>query len=132
MTRYLQFNKKEWANLRAATPMTLSEADLKELRGINEKVSLDEVAQVYLPLSRLLNLYVAATQQLSQATDMFLGLLPAHVPYVIGIGGSVAVGKSTPLVLFRLCWHAGRITLRWIWSRPMVSCFRTACSKRTA
>ncbi len=75
--------------------MTLSEADLAELRGINEKVSLDEVAQVYLPLSRLLNLYVAATQQLSQATDMFLGLLPAHVPYVIGIGGSVAVGKST-------------------------------------
>jgi type I pantothenate kinase len=95
VTRYIEFSKKEWAKLRAATPMTLSEADLEELRGINEKVSLDEVAQVYLPLSRLLNLYVGATQQLSQATDMFLGMLPAHVPYVIGIAGSVAVGKST-------------------------------------
>ena len=95
MTRYIHFSKSEWANLRAATPMTLSETDLAELRGINEKVSLDEVAQVYLPLSRLLNLYVGATQQLRQTTDTFLGTLPAHVPYVIGIAGSVAVGKST-------------------------------------
>ncbi len=95
MTRYIHFSKSEWANLRAATPMTLSESDLEELRGINEKLSLDEVAQVYLPLSRLLNLYVGATQQLRQTTDTFLGKLPAHVPYVIGIAGSVAVGKST-------------------------------------
>ena len=95
MTRYIHFTKKEWAKLRAATPMTLSEADLAELRGINEKISLDEVAEVYLPLSRLLNLYVGATQQLRQTTDTFLGTLPAHVPYVLGIAGSVAVGKST-------------------------------------
>jgi type I pantothenate kinase len=95
MSRYIQFSKSEWASLRAATPMTLSETDLAELRGINEKVSLDEVAQIYLPLSRLLNLYVGATQQLRQTTDTFLGKLPAHVPYVIGIAGSVAVGKST-------------------------------------
>src|SRR3954463_3704655 len=94
-TRYIHFTKQEWAGLRAATPMTLSEADLDVLRGINEKLSLAEVAQVYLPLSRLLNLYVGATQQLCQTTDTFLGRLPAHVPYVIGIAGSVAVGKST-------------------------------------
>src|SRR3954464_853087 len=95
MTRYIHFSKREWANLRAATPMTLNETDLAELRGINEKLSLDEVAQVYLPLSRLLNLYVSATQNLRQTTDTFLGQLPAHVPYLIGIAGSVAVGKST-------------------------------------
>ena len=92
---YLQFTKDEWSRLRAATPLTLTEQDLAELRGINERLSLDEVAQVYLPLSRLLNLYVAATQNLRQTTDTFLGSLPAPVPYVIAIAGSVAVGKST-------------------------------------
>ena len=65
------------------------------MRGINERVDLDEVADVYLPLSRLLNLYVATTQNLHTVTDTFLGRLPARVPYVIGIAGSVAVGKST-------------------------------------
>jgi type I pantothenate kinase len=101
LTRYIHFTKQEWSKLRAATPMTLNEADLAELRGINEKISLDEVAQVYLPLSRLLNLYVGATQQLRQTTDTFLGTLPAHVPYVIGIAGSVAVGKSTTARIVR-------------------------------
>ena len=60
--RYLQFNKEEWGRLRALTPLSLTEADLVELRGINERISLEEVTLVYLPLSRLLNLYVAATQ----------------------------------------------------------------------
>src|SRR2546425_1436057 len=75
--------------------MTLSERDLEELRGINERVSLDEVALIFLPLSRLLNLYVAGTQNLRRTTDTFLGKLAAPIPYVIGIAGSVAVGKST-------------------------------------
>jgi pantothenate kinase len=74
---------------------TLSEADLIALRGINEKVSLDEVVAIYLPLSRLLNLHVAATQSLHAATDAFLWTPVAKVPYIIGIAGSVAVGKST-------------------------------------
>src|SRR6187397_953916 len=95
MSRYIHFSKTEWSKLRAATPLTLSETDLAELRGMNESVSLDEVAQVYLPLSRLLNLYVAATQNLRQTSDTFLGTLPAPVSYVIAIAGSVAVGKST-------------------------------------
>jgi type I pantothenate kinase len=92
---YLDFTHEEWGQLRADTPLTLSEADLAQLRGINERVSLDEVVQIYLPLSRLLNLYVAATQELYRATATFLGSQVPKVPYVIGMAGSVAVGKST-------------------------------------
>lgn len=92
---FLSFEKKDWSALRASTPLTLTEADLETLRGINEHISLDEVAMVYLPLSRLLSLYVQATQQLYSATDTFLGHHQAKVPYIIGIAGSVAVGKST-------------------------------------
>jgi type I pantothenate kinase len=92
---YLDFDRRSWAALRAATPLTLSEADLVELQGLNERVSLDEVETIYLPLSRLLNLHVSATQTLHKATDTFLGSLPAPIPYVIGVAGSVAVGKST-------------------------------------
>ncbi|PYR73883.1 MAG: type I pantothenate kinase [Acidobacteria bacterium] len=95
LSRYVRFSREEWAPLRAATPLTLSEADLAALHGINERVSLDEVVDVYLPLSRLLNLRVAATQGLHAATDAFLGRGGLHPPYIIGIAGSVAVGKST-------------------------------------
>ena len=92
---YLDFTHEAWGRLRADTPLTLSEADLAQLRGLNERVSLDEVVEIYLPLSRLLNLYVAATQELYRATATFLGSDVAKVPYVIGMAGSVAVGKST-------------------------------------
>ncbi|MEY2445257.1 MAG: type pantothenate kinase [Ilumatobacteraceae bacterium] len=93
--RYLKFGRDEWAELRASTPLTLSEADLDSLRGINESIDLDEVAAIYLPLTRLLNLYVSATQQLHRVSGEFLGTSSPSVPYVIGIAGSVAVGKST-------------------------------------
>jgi type I pantothenate kinase len=92
---YLDFDREPWARLRAATPLTLDEDDLATLRGINDKVSLGEVETIYLPFSRLLNLHVAATQSLHKATDTFLGTLPRPTPYVIGVAGSVAVGKST-------------------------------------
>lgn len=92
---YLDFDRRAWARLRADTPLTLSEADLRQLRGINEALDLDEVVEIYLPLSRLLNLYVAATQDLYRATATFLGHPEPKVPYVIGMAGSVAVGKST-------------------------------------
>jgi type I pantothenate kinase len=95
LSPYLRFSRTEWAHLRASTPLPLAEADLAALRGINEDISLEEVADIYLPLSRLLNLYVSAIQSLHKATDTFLGDLPASVPYIIGIAGSVAVGKST-------------------------------------
>jgi len=93
--RYLTFSRDEWADLRAATPLTLREADLQELRGLTDRIDLDEVAAIYLPLTRLLNLYVAATQNLHKVSAAFLGTLAPKVPYVIGVAGSVAVGKST-------------------------------------
>jgi type I pantothenate kinase len=93
--RYLQFSRAEWAALRASTPMTLQQSELESLRGINERIDLDEVAAVYLPLTRLLNLYVAATQNLHKASAAFLDTKAPKVPYVIGVAGSVAVGKST-------------------------------------
>jgi type I pantothenate kinase len=89
------FTRAEWARLRAATPLPLSEPQLRSLVSINEPVSLDEVADVYLPLSRLLNLFVAATRNLHAATAIFLGTDTQRVPFVIGMAGSVAVGKST-------------------------------------
>ncbi|MBO0683542.1 MAG: type I pantothenate kinase [Candidatus Dormibacteraeota bacterium] len=92
---YFAFSREEWARLRAATPLTLSDEDLVQLRGVNEAVSLEEVRDVYLPLSRLLNLYVGAAQSLHVVADLFLGTPATPVPYVIGIAGSVAVGKST-------------------------------------
>jgi type I pantothenate kinase len=94
-SRYLKFGRDEWADLRATTPLTLSEPDLESLRGINESIDLDEVTAVYLPLTRLLNLYVSATQQLHTVSGEFLGTSSPKVPYIIGIAGSVAVGKST-------------------------------------
>ena len=93
--RYLIFGRDEWADLRAATPLTLGEDDVDSLRGINESIDLDEVATVYLPLTRLLNLYVSATQKLHKVSGEFLGTSSPKVPYIIGIAGSVAVGKST-------------------------------------
>lgn len=95
LSPYLEFTAEQWGRLRAATPLSLDEHDLERLSGINVELSLDEVAEIYLPLSRLLNLYVGASQELYRASDTFLGQLPAKVPYVIGIAGSVAVGKST-------------------------------------
>ena len=92
---YLEFSRAEWAQLRASIPLTLTEADLAQLRGINELVSLDEVAQIHLPLSRLLNLHIAATQDLHKVSSAFLGRLAGKTPYIIGLAGSVSAGKST-------------------------------------
>ncbi|MEO6570218.1 MAG: type I pantothenate kinase [Ilumatobacteraceae bacterium] len=95
LDRYLTFSREDWAQLRAATPLTLRQHDLDSLQGINERIDLDEVAAIYLPLSRLLNLYVSAVQDLQRVTSTFLGSVAPKVPYVIGVAGSVAVGKST-------------------------------------
>ncbi len=92
---YVTFSADDWAALRASTPLSLSEADLDALRGLNVSLSLAEVVRFFLPLSRLLNLHVRASQELYRATDTFLGKLPAKTPFVIGVAGSVAVGKST-------------------------------------
>lgn len=94
-SRYVTFSRSQWAPLRRATPLPLNERDLEQLHGLNEQVSMSEVEEVYLPLSRLLNLYVEATKNLYEVTSEFLGSGAAKVPYLIGIAGSVAVGKST-------------------------------------
>ncbi len=95
-SRYITFDRERWKALRASTPLLLSEEDLVSLRGINDQVSLSEVSDIYVPLSRLLNLHFAAVQHLYEARQQFLGTtVPRRVPYIIGIAGSVAVGKST-------------------------------------
>ncbi len=98
---YRSFTAAEWGKLRKDTPLPLSEAELEELKGFGERVSLDEVSEIYLPLSRLINLYVRETQELYRVTSDFLGHAQAKVPYIIGIAGSVAVGKSTSARIMR-------------------------------
>ncbi len=92
---YRTFARADWAQLRANTPLTLTQDDLTALRGINEQVSLEELADIYLPLSRLLNLHVRAARNLNGVTDTFLGRPIGGRTYIIAIAGSVAVGKST-------------------------------------
>jgi type I pantothenate kinase len=89
------FTRAEWARWRADTPLTLTNDDLSRLKSLNDPISLDEVSEIYLPLSRLLSLHVAATQGLHDATRTFLGIEDGVTPFIIGIAGSVAVGKST-------------------------------------
>ena len=95
LSPYHHFDRAQWAALRADTPLTLTIDDLARLQSINEPITLEEVIAIYLPLSRLLALYVAATQGLFKATQRFLGAEDGKVPYIIGVAGSVAAGKST-------------------------------------
>ncbi|MFF2445050.1 type I pantothenate kinase [Priestia megaterium] len=94
-TPYFEFNRKKWASLRNHTPLPLTEEELESLKGLNVEISIEEVEKIYLPLTRLINLYVKASQQLHTVTTSFLGNNEKKVPYIIGIAGSVAVGKST-------------------------------------
>jgi type I pantothenate kinase len=95
LSPYRVFSRDEWAARREDTPMTLTPAEIADLKAFNDHLSMREVEDIYLPLSRLLSLYVAATQRLFGAMKRFLGTEDSKVPYVIGVGGSVAVGKST-------------------------------------
>lgn len=94
---YVEFDRKQWRMLRRSTPLILTEEELIGLRGLGEQIDLEEVAEVYLPLARLIHLQVAARQRLFAATATFLGEKhpDRQVPFVIGVAGSVAVGKST-------------------------------------
>ncbi|GAB2643006.1 type I pantothenate kinase [Vibrio panuliri] len=101
MTPYLSFDRQQWAELRNSVPMTLSEADLKELQGVNENLTMEESVEIYLPLARLLNLYIAARQSRNSVLQNFLGATNTAPPFIIGIAGSVAVGKSTTARLLK-------------------------------
>ncbi len=92
---WVSFDRPAWSRLRAATPLTLTDDDLDELRGLNTALDMSEVTDIYLPLTRLVNLYVQATHDLHRVTDVFLGGPSERVPFVLGVAGSVAVGKST-------------------------------------
>src|ERR1700754_3032638 len=92
---YRVYPREEWAALRRHTPMTLAPDEVARLRSLNDRLDMAEVEEIYLPLSRLLSLYVAATQTLFGAQQDFLGTKDVKMPYIIGVGGSVAVGKST-------------------------------------
>lgn len=95
LSPYLKFTREEWRQYRDGTPLLLTEAELSDLRGFNESISIAEAEDIYLPLSRLLNLYVTETQSLHTMTNRFLHHNTRKMPYIIGVSGSVAVGKST-------------------------------------
>tara|TARA_B110000438_G_scaffold288400_1_gene321803 strand:+ start:1269 stop:2219 length:951 start_codon:yes stop_codon:yes gene_type:complete len=92
---YIIFSKEEWSSLGFGTKLSLTEKEIKKLRGLNEPMSIEEVRDVYLPISSLLNLYISGTQKIFDATNVFLGIKNIKVPFIIGVAGSVAVGKST-------------------------------------
>ena len=95
LSPYRIFPRAEWAARREDTPMTLTPGEVGELRSLNDRLDMKEVEEIYLPLSRLLSLYVATTQRLFRAQQSFLGTEDTKLPYIIGVAGSVAVGKST-------------------------------------
>ena len=92
---YRLFTREQWAELRNDTPMTLEPGEFNKLRSMHDRLDIKEVEEIYLPLSRLLSIYVDATTRLFQAQRQFLGIRDRKVPYIIGVAGSVAVGKST-------------------------------------
>src|SRR5204862_1161650 len=92
---YLTLSRSEWAALREDTPMTLTSDEVTRVRSLHDRLDMQEVEEIYLPMSRLLSLYVAAAQRLFIVQQHFLGTAEAKVPYIIGVAGSVAVGQST-------------------------------------
>ena len=92
---YIVYGREDWSRLRADTPMPLDESELENLSGLTERVSTSEVVEIYLPLSRLLNLYVEASQGLHGLTTRFLRKGDGKMPFIVGLAGSVAAGKST-------------------------------------
>ncbi|ADH91102.1 pantothenate kinase [Ancylobacter novellus DSM 506] len=96
LSPFRNFSRSEWAGLRADTPQPLQPDEIQRLQGLNDRLSIHEIEDIYLPLSRLLSMYVGSAQKLFRAMQKFLGPEEnGKMPYIIGVGGSVAVGKST-------------------------------------
>ncbi|MFC6374733.1 type I pantothenate kinase [Nonomuraea thailandensis] len=91
----MELSREQWSELRKNTPLTLTADELEELRGVDDPIDLTEVTDIYLPLTRLLNLHFTGSKQRSSVLSAFLGKSEKRVPYILGIAGSVAVGKST-------------------------------------
>src|SRR5260370_19047431 len=97
---YRIFSRQQWAGLRDDPPMTLEPGEFERLRSMHDRLDMKEVEEIFLPLSRLLSIYVDATHRLYHAQRQFLGIRDRKVPYIIGVAGSAAVGKlTTALVL---------------------------------
>src|SRR5690625_7601833 len=92
---YVEFDRASWSRLAASTPLPLTSADVDNLRGLGDPIDLDEVDTAYRPLSRLLNLYVAASQRLRKATSTVLGAHTGPTPCALGAPRAVAVGQSS-------------------------------------
>ncbi len=105
---YLRFTKAQWAQYRDGEPMTLSAADIERLRALTDPISLAEAEEIYLPLTRLISFYVEAAQAVHRVSTRFLGAEDTRVPFIIGVAGSVASGKSTTSRILRALlqrWH---------------------------
>ena len=98
---YVELSREQWSRLRENTPLTLTQRELEELRGVDDPIDLTEVTDVYLPLSRLLNLHFSGVRARGATVAEFLGERADPPPYILGIAGSVAVGKSTTARLLR-------------------------------
>ena len=99
---FIELDRSQWQTLRRSMPQVLSEDELDQLRGVGEDIDLEEVSEIYLPLSRLIDLRFQAIRRLNEATGTFLGEEMPHVPFIIGVSGSVAVGKSTTARLLQV------------------------------
>lgn len=114
---YVEFDRKQWRTLRKSTPLVLTEDELVGLRGLGEQIDLAEVAEVYLPLARLIHLQVAARQRLFAATATFLGEKhpDRQVPFVIGVAVRSPWANPPPRACFKRCWRDGSIIPASIW-----------------
>lgn len=95
LSPFNEISREDWAELGNSTELPLTESEIQQIRGLGDFLDIKEVQDVYLPLSRLLNLYVTEHQKLHRSTSDFLGERAGRVPFIIGVAGSVAVGKST-------------------------------------
>ena len=104
-TPYVELDRSDWSRLRRNQPLNLTSEDVARLRGLGDPLDLTEIEEVYLPLSRLLTFYVEAIHRLHSVTGEFLDERPHRTPFIIGVAGSVAVGKSTTARILRETWR---------------------------